>query len=183
MPAVDLAAAAHRDRDGVDPKILALACQQEARGWAITGDYDHCQLRLDQAADHLAHAGPEATPGTPAYIHHYGTDVLEDQAATCYRDLGRTEQAITIFQRKINELPHGHDRDRGYRMAKLAVAYAHNHQPQPAASLGLQALTLARHTGSARTEHELQPLAGRLSRWSTQPDVATLIDALRTPRT
>jgi transcriptional regulator with XRE-family HTH domain len=181
--AIELAAAAHHDHDGIDPKILALACQQEARSWAITGDYDHCQPKLDQAADHLTHAGPEATPGTPTYIHHYGTDVLEDQAATCYRDLGRTERAITIFQRKIDELPHGHDRDRGYRMAKLAVAYAHNHQPRPAASLGLQALTLARHTGSARTESELQPLAGQLSRWRTQPDVATFIDALRTPRT
>jgi hypothetical protein len=88
-------------------------------------------------------------PGTPTYIHHYGTDVLEDQAATCYRDIGRTEQAITIFRRKIDERPHGHDRDRGYRMAKLAVAYAQAHQAQPAASLGLQALTLARQTGSA----------------------------------
>jgi len=181
--AIDLAVAAHHDRDGIDPKILALACQQEARGWAITGDYDHCQPRLEQAADHLVKAEPESAPGTPAYIHHYGTDVLEDQAATCYRDVGRTEQAITIFQRKIDELPHGHDRDRGYRMAKLAVAYAQAHQAQPAAVLGLQALTLARQTGSARTESELQPLAGQLSSWSTQPDVATLIDALRTPRT
>jgi hypothetical protein len=68
-------------------------------------------------------------------------------------------------------------------MAKLAVAYAHNHQPQLAGSLGLQALTLVRHTGSARTEHELQPLAGQLSPWSTQPDVATFVDALRTPQT
>jgi hypothetical protein len=164
--------------DGVD-----LAWQQEARGWAIAGDYDHCQLRLDQAANHLATAQSEAAPGTPAYIHHYGPDVLEEQAATCYRDLGRTEQAITIFQRKVNELPHGHDSDRGYRMATLAVAYAHNHHPQPAASLGLQALTLARHTGSARTDYELQPLAGQRSRWRTQPGVASFIDALRTPRT
>jgi hypothetical protein len=109
--------------------------------------------------------------------------VLEDQAATCYRDVGRTEQAITIFRRKIDELPDGHDRDRGYRMAKLAVAYARNHQPQPAASFGLQALTLARQTGSARTERELQPLVGQLSRWSTQPDFATFLDALRTPQT
>ena len=108
---------------------------------------------------------------------------MEDQAATCYRDIGRTEQAITIFQRKIDQLPHGHDRDRGYRMAKLAVAYARAHQAQPAAALGLHALTLARQTGSARTENELQPLTSRLSSWSTQPDVATLIDALHTPRT
>jgi transcriptional regulator with XRE-family HTH domain len=180
--AIELAAAAHHDHDGIDPKILALACQQEARSWAIAGDYDHCQPNLDQAADHLTHAGPDA-PGAPAYIHHYGTDVLEDQAATCYRDLGRTEQAITIFQRKLDDLPHGHDRDRGYRMAKLAVAYAQAHQPQPAATLGLQALTLARQTGSARTESELQPLAGQLTPWSTQPDIATFIDALRTPQT
>jgi hypothetical protein len=63
-------------------------------------------------------------------------------------------------------------------MAKLAVAYSHAHQAQEAASLGLQALTLARQTGSARTETELQPLATALAPWRSQPDVATLLEAL-----
>lgn len=178
--ATDLAAAAQHNPNGIDPKILALASQQEARGWAITGNYDRCEPRLRHAADLLNAAGSEPTPGTPAYIHHYGTDILEEQMATCYRDVGRTEQAITIFQRKIDELPAGYDRDRGYRMAKLAVAYAHGHQVQDAANLGLQALALARQTGSARTENELQPLKNTLSPWRGHTDVANFIDALRT---
>jgi transcriptional regulator with XRE-family HTH domain len=176
--ATDLAAAAQHRPDGVEPKILALACQQEARGWAIAGDYEHCEPKLQQAAAHHTTAGPQPAPSAPAYIHHYDADVLEDQAATCYRDVGRTEQAITIFRRQIDRLPAGHDRDLGYRTAKLAVAYAAAHQPATAAILGLQALVLARQTGSARTENELQPLADQLAGWSTQPDVATLIDAL-----
>ncbi len=178
--ATDLAAAAQHDPDGIDRKILALASQQEARGWAIARDYEHCEPKLQQAADLLTCAESEPAPGTPAYIHYYGTEILEEQTATCYRDVGRTEQAITIFQRKIDELPTGYDRDRGYRMAKLAVAYAQAHRIQDAASLGLQALTLARQTGSARTENELRPLGKQLSNWNDQPDVAALIDALHT---
>jgi tetratricopeptide (TPR) repeat protein len=181
--ATDLAAAAQHDPDGVDRKILALASQQEARGWAIVGDCERCEPKLQQAADLLTIADSEPAPGTPTYIHHYGTEILEEQTATCYRDVGRTEQAITIFQRKIDELPVGYDRDRGYRMAKLAVAYSQAHQVQAAASLGLQALTLARQTGSARTENELQPLGRQLSSWNNQPDVAAFIDALRTQST
>jgi transcriptional regulator with XRE-family HTH domain len=176
--ATDLAAAAQHDHDGVDRTILALASQQEARGWAIIGNYDRTAARLDQAADLLRATDSEPDPGAPAYIHHYDLDTLEDQAATCYRDVGRTDQAIAIFQRKIDQLPAGYDRDRGYRMAKLAVAYSHAHQAQEAASLGLQALTLARQTGSARTETELQPLATALAPWRSQPDVATLLEAL-----
>jgi transcriptional regulator with XRE-family HTH domain len=178
--ATDLAAAAQHDPDGIDAKILALASQQEARGWAIAGNYERCEPKLRHAADLLSVAGSAPTPDAPAYIHYYGTEILEEQTATCYRDVGRTEQAITILQRKIDELPAGHDRDRGYRMAKLAVAYAQGHQVQDAASVGLQALCLARQTGSARTENELQPLMNTLSPWRGHTDVANLIDALRT---
>lgn len=178
--ATDLAAAARHQPDRIDRKILALANQQEARGWAIAGDYDRCAASLDRAADLLSEADAEPDPRVPAYIHHYGLDTLEDQAATCYRDVGRTNQAIATFQRKVDELPAGYDRDRGYRLAKLAVAYSHANQIHNAAAIGLQALTLARQTGSARTETELRPLATTLTTWRTQPDVATFIDALTT---
>lgn len=176
--ATDLAAAAQHRPDGVDRKILALASQQEARGWAIAGDYDRCAASLDRAAGLLGDADSESDPKVPAYIHHYGLDTLEDQAATCYRDVGRTDQAIAIFQRKIDELPAGYDRDRGYQLAKLAVAYGHANQIHNAASIGLQALSLARQTGSARTERELLPLATTLTAWRDQPEVTTFIEAL-----
>lgn len=178
--ATDLAAAAQRDRDGVDRRVLALACQQEARGWAIARDYDQCEPKLQQAAELLAAAESEPAAGAPTYIHYYGSEILEEQTATCYRDVGRTEQAIAIFQRKIDALPGGHDRDRGYRMAKLAVAYGQAGQVQSAATLGLQALALARQTCSARTENELRPLGTDLAAWSKQTDVATFLEALRT---
>jgi hypothetical protein len=58
------------------------------------------------------------------------------------------------------------------------LADGHANQIHNAAAIGLQALTLARQTGSARTETELCPLAATLTTWRTQPDVATFIDAL-----
>ncbi|MGH3904299.1 MAG: hypothetical protein ACRDTE_08930 [Pseudonocardiaceae bacterium] len=51
---------------------------------------------------------------------------------------------------------------------------------QTAATLGLQALVLARQTCSVRTEQELRPLGTDLAAWNNQSDVATFLDALRT---
>jgi hypothetical protein len=48
--------AAQHQPDRIDRKILALASQQEARGWAIAGDYDRCAASLDRAADLLGEA-------------------------------------------------------------------------------------------------------------------------------
>jgi transcriptional regulator with XRE-family HTH domain len=102
--ATELAAAAQHEGVRVNPKIIALACQQEARGWAIVSDYEHCAPKLDEAAALLTGTS-ETAEGVPLCIQNYDTNVLEEQAATCYRDVGRVDQAISIFQRKIDELP------------------------------------------------------------------------------
>jgi hypothetical protein len=90
----------------------------------------------------------------------YDLDTLDEQAATCYRNVGRPEDAIPILERKIAALPANLQRDHGHRMAKLANAVIATKQPEPdrAAQLGLACLDLARHTGSARISKELHTL-------------------------
>jgi hypothetical protein len=179
--AVDLAAAAQEIPGGTDPRTGALAAQQEARGWAMLGDVDHCRRRLDTAAELLRVDSGETDPAGPVYLQHYDLDILEEQAATCYRNVGRPQDAIPIFERKIAALPPALPRDRGHQMAKLANAVIATQQPEPdrAARLGLACLDLARHTGSARISKELHTLdVALMARWPDQPDTRAFHDAL-----
>jgi hypothetical protein len=181
--AVDLASAAQDVPGGIEPRICALAAQQEARSWAMIGDADHCRRQLDTAAELLRVRSGEPDPAGPVYLQHYDLDILEEQAATCYRTVGRPQDAISIFERKIAALPASLHRDRGHQMAKLANAVIATRQPEPerAAQLGLVCLDLARHTGSARISKELHTLdVALMARWPDQPDTRAFHDALAT---
>jgi tetratricopeptide (TPR) repeat protein len=112
---------------------------------------------------------------------HYDLDILEEQAATCYRNVGRPQDAIPIFERMIAALPANLHRDRGHQMAKLANAVIATKQPEPdrAARLRLACLDLARYTGSARISKELHTFDVALrARWPDQPDTWAFHDAL-----
>jgi hypothetical protein len=64
------------------------------------------------------------------------------------------------------------DRDRGHLTAKLAVTITQTSHPDPAraARLGMDALAIARDTGSARITRELHTLDRQLLvRWPDHP--------------
>lgn len=183
---IELATAAQDAPGDIDPKIIALAAQQEARGWAMISDADRCNRKLDTAAQLLSAHPNGGEPTTTVYIQYYDLGILEDQSATCYRGIGRAEDAIAIFERRIaDSLDANLHRDRGYQMAKLANTVLATKQPDPerAAQLGLACLDLARQTGSARIGKELGTLDTTLTaRWPDQPDVRAFHDALPTPQ-
>jgi hypothetical protein len=62
--------------------------------------------------------------------------------------------------------------DRGVYLARAAVAHAGAGVPEQAATVGLQALTVAEDTGSGRIFKELSRLDKVLLPWQRQPDVA-----------
>jgi len=178
---VQLAAAARRTPGPVDPKLTALALQQQARGHARLGEHRECFTLLDQAAGTLA-AHPDVTvPGAPAYLHHYDLRTLTEQSAACYQVTGQADRAVTILQDTIAVISPALIRDRGHLTAKLAVAVTRTAQPDPAraASLGLEALAAARQTGSARILGELRTLDQRLTgQWPGHPATRSIRDAL-----
>ncbi|MGH3809636.1 MAG: hypothetical protein ACRDRU_24035, partial [Pseudonocardiaceae bacterium] len=184
---IELAVAAQAAPGDVDPRITALAAQQEARGWAMLSDGDRCRRKLDTAVELLSTRIPMGDePTAPRYVQSYGLAALEDQSATCYRSIGRAQDAIPILERKISDsLDANLHRDCGRQMAKLANTVLTSKQPEPerAAQLGLACLDLARQTGSARTAKELRTLDTTLTaRWPGQPDARAFHDALTTPQ-
>ena len=157
---VQLAAAARRIHGPVDPKLIALALQQQARGHARLGEHRDCFTLLDQAAGTLREHPDVTDQDAPVYLHHYDLRTLEEQSAACYQAAGRADVAVTILENTIAATSSTLARDRGHLTSKLAVAITRTSQPDPAraASLGLQALSIAHDTGSARIMRELRTL-------------------------
>jgi transcriptional regulator with XRE-family HTH domain len=178
---VQLAAAARHVAGPIDPKLSALALQQEARGHARLGEHRHCFTLLDRAASTLRDHPHVSDQDTPVYLHHYDLRTLEEQSAACYQAAGHADTAVTILENAIAGTSTTLARDRGHLTAKLAVALTGTRQPDPdkAASLGLHALSIARDTGSARIMRELRILGTQLSdRWPGHPASRTFCDAL-----
>jgi transcriptional regulator with XRE-family HTH domain len=178
---IDLAAAARKVPGPISPKLVALASQQEARGWALHGDADHFRTNIDTAAEMLSKHPDNVDDDAPVYLHHYDLNTLEEQSASGYRACGQAETAVAILERKIAETPEHLHRDQGHQMAKLANTILATAQPDPerAADLGLRCVTIAHATGSARIAKELHTLDRTLmSRWSGLPGMVELHEAL-----
>ncbi len=178
---VQLAAAARRAAGPIEPKLTALALQQQARGHARLSEFRICFALLDKAAETLRGHPSASEPGTPLYLHHYDLGMLEEQTAVCYREAGHAETAVTILEKKISTTASSLARDRGHLTAKLAVAITQANQPDPsrAARLGMDALAAARDTGSARIIRELRTLDHQLqARWPDHPEGRSFNEAL-----
>ena len=95
---VQLAAAARRHSTELDPKLAALAAQQQARGLAMLGRHRPAFGLLDRAADLLRDHPHVTHPNTPVYLHHYDLETLQEQLAACHRAAGHADTAITILK-------------------------------------------------------------------------------------
>ncbi|RBQ17219.1 XRE family transcriptional regulator [Spongiactinospora rosea] len=175
---VQLAAAARRHPGPLEPKLAALAAQQQARGLVMLGEADECFALLDGAAETLTGHPRVSRPDVPVYLHRYDFAAFREQSAACYRAVGQIDAAATILQEQIVATPGNLMRDRGHLTAKLAVVIA-GADPTRAASLGMKTITIARQTGSARIERELRILDSELGRrWPGHTGAATFHDAL-----
>jgi transcriptional regulator with XRE-family HTH domain len=177
---VQYAAGARKTPD-LDPKLLALASQQEARGHALRGQHDTATRLLSQATELLDDHPHVTRPGAPVYLTHYDQDTLHEQSAICLRLAGDISGATGILERKIAATPTGVIRDRGHLTAKLAVTLTYGTDPDPAhaAKLGIDALDAAHQTGSARIWKELAELDGQLlQHWPELPESRFLHEAL-----
>jgi len=178
---VALAAAARQVRGDVSPKLLALASQQEARGWAQLHNVQRFRACLDRASDLLATHPAGLRPSSPVYLHGYDLDALEEQSASAYRSAGHTATAAAILERKIRQTPNHLARDQAHQRAKLAnlVTAGPDPDPERAAELGIACLDAWRQTGSARIAGELHELKRTLARrWPDLPAARPLHDAL-----
>ncbi|MGH3327943.1 MAG: helix-turn-helix domain-containing protein [Streptomycetales bacterium] len=181
LSVITLAAAARKVAGPISPKLMALANQQEARGWALYGEANRFRANLDTAAELLSTQPNDVDVEAPIYLHHYNLATLEEQSASCYRNCGQAETATAILERGLAETPEHLRRDQGHQLAKLANTVLATAQPDPerAAALGLRCVAIACATGSERIATELRTLdATLMTKWPNLPGSVELHEAL-----
>ncbi|QUQ65209.1 helix-turn-helix domain-containing protein [Kutzneria sp. CA-103260] len=154
---IGLARAAQREPE-ISPALRVLALQQEARGLAQAREEADCLGRLDAALSLLARVQHVTTE---EYRVGYWTDVehLEAERASCLLDLGRATEAIALYDGMRTRWGHICPWYQGVHTAKLARAHATVGDLDAAEAVGLDAVSLARVTGSQHIVRELRGLA------------------------
>ncbi|BEL05761.1 hypothetical protein Q0Z83_039520 [Actinoplanes sichuanensis] len=178
---IELAAGARKVPGATNPRLHALAAQQQARGWALYGDATRFQQHIEGAATLLGHHPADHDPNAPVYLHQYNLDVLQEQSAGGYRDCGQAATAVRILENKITATGEHLRRDQGHLLAKLANTVLATKDPEPdrAVALGIRSAMAAQLTGSARITKELHTLNNLLAaRFPTTPGRRELHDAV-----
>lgn len=164
---VDLAEAAQR-MARPRSRLAAVARTYESYGHALRGEPTDSERAIDDVRNALDRVSNDTTPWG-VWLNEQYLDVHRAQGLEV---LGKHAQAAEIFTNAIKALPAGYHRDRGVYLARAAVAHAGAGSPEEAAAVGLQALAVARDTGSGRIMRELVNLDRTLVPWQRQPEVS-----------
>lgn len=92
--------------------------------------------------------------------------------------LGRPKRALQVYETALPTLPSVYRRDRGVALANFSAACVGADEPERAATIGRQALAIARSSGSARTERAVAQVGRRLAEHSDLVPVSALLDEL-----
>jgi len=174
---IGLAEAARRDAGGLPDPMLSAILQQEAHGYALEGSEVTCHMIFDRA--HALAAAPD-DPGDARDGHgsFCTSGYLEMQRAGCWLILGQPAKAVTAFEVALRTLPSVYRRDRGVALAGLAAALVATDEPERAARVAMDALTIARGSGSARILDMVKSASVTLAPHDRLPGVADLLTAV-----
>jgi transcriptional regulator with XRE-family HTH domain len=172
-----LAEAAQEGPWRLPARVQAEAAQQQARGHAmLDGNLALVEPKLDEARSLLAQ--DRATTNSQADIAaHYDEALFGIQVAICYYEAKQPERALELYDRWLSPDMFSH-RDYGYFLSLKGAALATANQPDAAARAGMDALSFARETESARTVQEVTRLATQLGEWKDRESVRDLRQVL-----
>lgn len=174
---LDLTGAGLRQQDRLLPKPRILLLQQAAHGTSLTGDdgaAGECARLLDQAASLVDAVGDDYPWGDNCQAPRY----VDVQRATISTRLGRTREALDLWEQVIPDIPASSRRDLGVYRARQAQALAAAGEPEQAVVIAGEVAPLAVSTGSARMRAELTALRRVMRPWKNDPPGRSLEEAL-----
>lgn len=173
----DLAAAGLRQAGSLCPKPRVLLLQQAAHGIALSAGGDaagECARLLDEAAVLAGTVDDEYPWGGNCQQPRY----IDVQRATISGRLGRTAEALALWDLVIPDIPASSRRDLGVYLARQAQALAAAGEPEQAVEVAREAVPLAAQTGSARMRAELAAVRGPMKPWRGDKAGRALEEAL-----
>jgi hypothetical protein len=103
---------------------------------------------------------------------------LELQRAQCWTALGKPQRAIQVYETVLPTLPPVYRRDRGVACSRFAQAHVNAGHFEAGAVMAIDALEIARSSGSMRTEFEIAAVGQRLHDHRHLEPVRQLLDDL-----
>jgi transcriptional regulator with XRE-family HTH domain len=158
-------------------KVQAEVTQQTALGLAMIGEsMSVVEREMEMAHKLLAKASPDdelAGPGSA----YFTTGTLLLRQATCYTEAGKPAKGAALFADAFATGTLSR-RDAGFFGARRAAALALSGEPDEAATVGLEAVQVAKETHSERTTRLLADVVRTLAPWSSRPGPRTLKEAV-----
>ncbi|MFF3491146.1 hypothetical protein ACFYWS_07325 [Streptomyces sp. NPDC002795] len=154
----------------IPTQIEAVALRARANAHAELGNASEAARALDEARV-LADKPPGDDDGLAPYV---SVEYIDMEAANCAIALNRSEDAVKTLEESLTRWPAQQQRDRGLCLARLATAYAQNEDLEGAANAGMQAVSIAQATGSARILAELTRLQTHLVPFKKLVEIAEL---------
>jgi transcriptional regulator with XRE-family HTH domain len=153
--------------------VRAEVTQQEALGLAMLGEpMSAVERKHDTARQLLADGARDELPGA-----YFTADTLQLRQAVCYTEAGKPALAVTLFTDVIASGALSR-RDAGFFRARQAAALALSGQPDEAATVGLEAVQVAREMRSRRTIYVLADAVRSLDPWRSRPGPRALREAI-----
>ncbi|MEU3325788.1 MULTISPECIES: helix-turn-helix domain-containing protein [Streptomyces] len=164
-----LASAGLRYASHLSPRAHAIVLRQLANSKAGLGEHGETARAIDQALAETD-SGDDSDP----VAGYCSVSFIEMEAANCDVRLGRPDQAVDTFRESLRHWPTVQERDRGLCLARLATANVVLEDVEGAHQAAVQAVGIARQTGSSRILNELYRLQPRLARWHKLVEVSEL---------
>lgn len=146
-----LANTALAGRDKLPPRLRAVILRQLAHAQLQSGDVESCARTLE-AAFKLAARTPDSENDLALYCT---PEYLEMEAAHCWVELGRADDAVATLQRGLADWQPEFRRDLGLCLARLSIAHASRAEVEHAVYVAERALSIAHETHSYRVFSQL----------------------------
>jgi transcriptional regulator with XRE-family HTH domain len=148
------------DAAELDPSAAAVArylARVTADAASLTGDRDTVERALDRVAELGDAPADDRYPWLEQ--NRLNAAYLTVRRATCYGNLGLTEEAAELWERALDEQPVNMTRDRGVYLARYAGVLATLGEQDAATAAAGEAADALDATGSVRLRRELRRLA------------------------
>ncbi|MEN8649267.1 transcriptional regulator [Streptomyces sp. 21So2-11] len=159
-------------RGRVTPRAEAMFWAAEARGHALLGDAQSCNMVAGKALGAMERAQDEGDTGDdPVWIQHFDHAYLADELAHCHRDLGQAEAAGRRAQEALDGHPDSRARRRAIGLVLLATAQVQQREVEQACHTGTRAVELLGTLRSNRGAEYLEDFQLRLDPFRDEPSV------------
>ncbi|WP_155886260.1 hypothetical protein [Actinoalloteichus caeruleus] len=158
------------------PVLSSLLHAVEARGHALSGDTTATRTAVLKAERHYERARIDEEP---AWLAFYAEAELAADLGRCLRDVGDPDQGASLIKQALDTYEPWRVRSRCFVQADLALAHLASRDLEQAASVGRDAVRMARQVSSNRVLDRLRMLQRRVRPLSsTSPDARELDDRI-----